>query len=1660
MDARASMRAILESARQSIRNRAANPTGKTVLKKGRTLEDSASSSRHPQPTVQPTPSSPALDVAEGLHFQKDTASDADAATAEATALHAKENQMRFVRHYHRLLLAFIEDKSKYELELPNLSSLDRMVVHALAEKCNLSHESTGDRADRVMHLKKDILFFQNPEAAKQVNLDDIIERVSWKESKFQIRYVRSANPAQVAIGDIGSYADEDALEKIERFRRATDEYRHATDMGYTQQELLLAEAGIKGEGADAADGEGYAVSGRLEEILSRPDTSSTPAITTGPVPAVTSSPPPPLSSSTSTIAAAMARSKATAAANAAKEAATATTIYYDEVCRTCGSRARLGGSPQGWRCSHYCAHCTRQSIWCLEEVPIKGEPAKHHKRRRDRASSAEDGGESGRRRRGEPAVEEIDREEGEDDDAVRHSGSRSRGSSGEEDADEALTSEDVVEMAATNDFSAKDMNWLREFASRGTAHVADQIAFCIDFGDLTEARVFRRYGGAAAPSEDACWYVVLREVRELSLTVSDLVRELLNETFVDLSSAAAQDGDERTTSAPAVEAIHTEEAEERAMDHLGIAFPNLSVYGTDCVAVCQLRPAVRWASVPRLPIREEALHHLRQRYGARHVFPTQSLEEAVRRAADAVRFLSLRLSEGEDEQQQFTVSFHVGAGRSSGAVGSFVDEALRGGTAAPAPHFFKEEDTVTADNRRGATASAKSQTAGNAASGASGSGSDGNSESCRLKLSDASVAVMEANAGAAGTREAPSAGAPCFPVPLPRVQLPMEFAPLQKEPTFRASLCAQHGTCGGFHATPAAAAAPSTSAGSDAVSPSITPTTATHEIYSGLFRESFVNPFNGRLVRTTSSAAKMLFGVGFYRGVSNPLQIEWSPAEYMVALQKIMSTQQRNAARRRERQAQQALRGAKAAAAAKRGSSASATKKARADGSRARSSAKCRVSEAAPMPAAEAVAQARSQLLRPFLRRGPDHWTASVATLLERHDAFTYMNKELGQLYARLRGAYMPPKLDTPADPCTMGMTLTPDQHHVVKLALRGFNLFIGGSAGTGKTVLLKCIYRELCQMGLRVAMTATTGVAAVQLGGCTFHHAFNAPLLDTAPHRWDANALRAVDAVIIDEVSLLDACMLDAFDMEARLARMHHRPFGGLQLIVCGDFLQLSREDTLPAYESAAFKHLVALRLVTPMRHAADDPLMKLLEDLRRGRFDAERFAALDRPIPPNTTHITYLFPRRREAQQLNDLKLGELMTQEMIFTPQRGPLQLCGSFTHSALVELNRDANGMRAAMPNRERLLEMIHEEAQRLRAGLHRKDGGGREPVPSVADHELVLMPVRAEGALETRFILRLRCRERELHKPKTRDGGDDDADSGDDGASTRSSSLAADGAPALMAGRTHSSTLAAVAAETLRKPVISLATKRTRRATAPFSATEWEGIATAVATRLGGRIVTMLEEEPSSMVPLSVTMTLADMTSSDVALSLTPLRLKLGCRVMVNRNLSRTVSNGSVGVVEAFAPPDVSLFPRRTDRAARVIFQRVCQQRLFAQLPVVRLLGGEVVQIPPISIVLGGTAQSYFYGHEVLTIPLQLGYAFTVHKVQGLTLQGTVVLDCEKFFDCAHLIYVACSRVRKLDQLVVYRVQPNMIIVRRSALEFSDQLQDARNSKERRSRGGF
>ncbi|KAG8348633.1 AAA domain [Trypanosoma vivax] len=621
--------------------------------------------------------------------------------------------------------------------------------------------------------------------------------------------------------------------------------------------------------------------------------------------------------------------------------------------------------------------------------------------------------------------------------------------------------------------------------------------------------------------------------------------------------------------------------------------------------------------------------------------------------------------------------------------------------------------------------------------------------------------------------------------------------------------------------------------------------------------------------------------------------------------------------------------------------------------------------------------------LRPF-RNSPVAWRKKLAALLEREDAAQVVNAEIQRLYGELTGSHLPPKLGAAHDPQIGMMKMTPDQENAIRCALQGYSMFVGGSAGTGKTVLLKTIHSRLTDAGLRVAVTATTGVAAVQLGGCTFHMAFGVPIRGErlGKRKWDLNALRAIDVVIIDEVSLLDAELFDAFESEARMARLQTAPFGGLQVIVCGDFLQLATADTEttgPCFESAAFRNLITLRLVTPMRQKEGDPFYEMLSQLRVGIFNSMAFGLLDRPLPTDVDNITYIFPRRADAQRLNEEKLSQLQSEEMTFAPQPGPLQLIGSFTQAALIDLSHSTD-----QPTREDIVLALIEEFEKL-AGI------------SVLEHNVVVMPVRTgKGS----YLLRLRHTDECM---------------------------------------------------TTKKSTCDNTRKDHPSSGGSVTTSMWQRVLEATTTRMGAVLCQVYREDPSDLVPPSVSMMLADACMHPTNDFLTPLRLKVGCRVMVNRNLSRTVSNGSVGVVEAFAEPRMDLFPRRYDHAQKTAYGRQPEGSVFPKLPIVRLLNGELVQLPPFTLTVGGTPSTFFYGHALYLLPLQLGYGFTVHKVQGLTLQGTVVLDCEKFFDCPHLIYVACSRVRSMDQLIVKNVHSSMVTVNRNALQFSNALMDASNA---------
>lgn len=122
-------------------------------------------------------------------------------------------------------------------------------------------------------------------------------------------------------------------------------------------------------------------------------------------------------------------------------------------------------------------------------------------------------------------------------------------------------------------------------------------------------------------------------------------------------------------------------------------------------------------------------------------------------------------------------------------------------------------------------------------------------------------------------------------------------------------------------------------------------------------------------------------------------------------------------------------------------------------------------------------------------------------------------------------------------------------------------NLFITGKAGTGKSTLLN-LFTE--HTNKRIAVLAFTGLAAVNVGGETIHSFFNLPLgfLDYKKFSNKKNALvdkvKNIDVIVIDEISMVRADMIDTIDMILKVNRDSYEPFGGVQMIFIGDLHQL----------------------------------------------------------------------------------------------------------------------------------------------------------------------------------------------------------------------------------------------------------------------------------------------------------------------------------------------------------------------------------------------------------------------------------------------------------------------------------------------------------------------
>jgi ATP-dependent DNA helicase PIF1 len=143
---------------------------------------------------------------------------------------------------------------------------------------------------------------------------------------------------------------------------------------------------------------------------------------------------------------------------------------------------------------------------------------------------------------------------------------------------------------------------------------------------------------------------------------------------------------------------------------------------------------------------------------------------------------------------------------------------------------------------------------------------------------------------------------------------------------------------------------------------------------------------------------------------------------------------------------------------------------------------------------------------------------------------------------------------------------LSEKQKYCYELMVKGENLFITGPAGCGKTTVIKSFYSNYNKYK-NIGITSTTGVSAVLLGGSTLHSFLGIGLgNDTAESlflkiRNNSKIFKRwleLNTLILDEVSMLKSDLFDKLELIARKIRNNDKPFGGIQLIITGDFLQL----------------------------------------------------------------------------------------------------------------------------------------------------------------------------------------------------------------------------------------------------------------------------------------------------------------------------------------------------------------------------------------------------------------------------------------------------------------------------------------------------------------------
>ncbi len=246
-------------------------------------------------------------------------------------------------------------------------------------------------------------------------------------------------------------------------------------------------------------------------------------------------------------------------------------------------------------------------------------------------------------------------------------------------------------------------------------------------------------------------------------------------------------------------------------------------------------------------------------------------------------------------------------------------------------------------------------------------------------------------------------------------------------------------------------------------------------------------------------------------------------------------------------------------------------------------------------------------------------------------------------------------------------------QSDALKILKAGRNVYLTGAAGAGKTYVINQYIEYLKDHKINPSITASTGIAATHIGGMTIHSWSGIGIKDDLTD-WDIDGMEQkqylvkritnASVLIIDEVSMLSPNMLDMVDQVCKALRRSQEPFGGLQIVLSGDFFQLppimrgvaSGEEEFANASRAWREADIRTCYITEQYRQQSDPIKDILNDVRDGKVTQKSLkllksrvgAELDADIEPIRlyTHNTNVDERNQE--ELSKLE-GSIEAYEM---------------------------------------------------------------------------------------------------------------------------------------------------------------------------------------------------------------------------------------------------------------------------------------------------------------------------------------------------------------------------------------------------------------------------